>query len=83
MKKQYSIHIKGSVPELVKDCTFTKFEYTDLKFDYGAINFKGTEQQLEEVLNYFVEQGHGHFKVIGVHDEETENYYKQLLTNTN
>jgi hypothetical protein len=83
MKKKFYIHTKGNYSTLVQDYVFLNKEIVDYKIGYGYLEFKGTEQELDKMLEYFREQGDGNLKVLGVFEDDPvqEEYYKNLLTN--
>lgn len=78
MNKEYTIQVKGNMPAIITESKIYRREYTDFNFGYGFINFKGTEAQLEKLLDDLAEQGDGDFKVIGVQDDDTEKFYQEM-----
>lgn len=82
MKKRYLIHTKGNYYTMVQDCTVINKEVVDVKVGHGYIEFYGTENELDKMLDYFVSQGDQYNKVIGVYEDDPvqEEYYKNLLT---
>ena len=82
MSKRFYIHTKGNYSTLVQDYVFLNKEIVDYKVGYGYIEFEGTEQELDQMLEYLNSEGHGSLKVIGVFEDDPvqEEYYKNLLT---
>ena len=80
---KYTIHIKGNIPATIRDSVYFNREYSDLTYEYGFINYKGTDEQLDGLLEYLTLKGEAEFKIIGVYEDnaEEEEYYKNLLTN--
>ena len=80
---KYTIHIKGNIPAIIRDSVYFNREYSDLTYGYGFINYKGTDEQLEELLEYLTLKGEAEFKIIGVFEDDPvlDEYYKNLLTN--
>ena len=80
---KYTIHIKGNIPAIIRDSVYFNREYSDLIYGYGFINYKGTDEQLDGLLEYLTLKGEAEFKIIGVYEDnaEEEEYYKNLLTN--
>tara|TARA_R100000655_G_scaffold81429_1_gene120932 strand:- start:73 stop:351 length:279 start_codon:yes stop_codon:yes gene_type:complete len=79
MTQEYTIQVKGNIPRMITESKIYKREYTDFSYGYGFIKFKGTETQLDKLLNELAEQGDNDFKVIGVHDDETEKFYQEMF----
>ena len=80
--KNYTIHIKGNIPAIIRDSVYFNREYSDLTNGYGFINYKGTDEQLDGLLEYLTLKGEAEFKIIGVIEDDPvqEEYYKNLLT---
>ena len=78
--KKYTIHIKGNIPAIIRDSVYFNREYSDLTYEYGFINYKGTDEQLDGLLEYLTLKGEAEFKIIGVYEDnaEEEEYYKNL-----
>ena len=49
---KYTIHIKGNIPAMITDSAYFNKEYSDLIYGYGFINYKGTDEQLDGLLEY-------------------------------
>jgi len=81
MNKTYNILCKSYGKITINDYYFTALETTDVKISKELITFKGTEKQLQKFLDKVI-KNERFFKVIGIHEhnEEEEQYYKQLLT---
>ena len=79
MTQQYTIHIKGNIPTVVAERLSYYSQYQDFSYGQGFINFTGTESQLDGLLQYLNDKGDGYFKVIGVHDDETEKFYQEMF----
>jgi len=79
MTQEYTIQVKGNIPRIITESKIYKREYNDFSYGYGFIKFKGTERQLDKLLDHLTAEGDNDFKIIGVHDEETEEYYKQMF----
>ena len=82
MIKEYLIQGKGFFNYTTNHYYLSNQEVSDIKSSYGLIEFKGTEEQLQQFLKKLMKD-EKYFKVIGIHEhnEEEEEYYKQLLTN--
>lgn len=80
--KNYTIHIKGNIPAMITDSAYFNKEFSDFIYQYGYINYKGTDEQLDGLLEYLTLKGESEFKIIGVYEDnpEEEEYYKNLLT---
>ena len=78
MIKDYKILGKGDFNIMADVPGMTGVEASDVKYCYGAIQFKGTKKQLD-ILLAEVYKDDSTFKVIGVHDKETEDFYKNLF----
>lgn len=62
--QEFEIQCRGHFPEQIMDLwSFRK--YSDFKVGFGKIDFKGTETELNELLND-LSKDHSDFKVIGV-----------------
>ena len=79
MTQEYTIQVKGNIPRIITESKIYKREYNDFSYGYGFIKFKGTEIQLDKLLNDLAEQGDNDFKVIGVHDEAYEKFKQSIL----
>jgi hypothetical protein len=79
MKKKYIIIGKGYCHTMEQDQMLNGLQYSDVKFKYGSIEFTGTEEQLTLFLKPLYKND-TNFKVMGVHDQETEDFYKNLFT---
>lgn len=62
--QSYEIQVRGEIPASIIDLWSMK-QFCDFKIGYGQINFKGTETQLNDLLND-LSLDHADFKVIGV-----------------
>ena len=82
MIKEYIISGKGYFPvRNHQDYTVVGVETSDIHWTQDQITFTGTEEQLQQFLKKLMKD-EKYFKVIGIHEhnEEEEQYYKQLLT---
>ena len=82
MNKTYIIAGKGYFPVRHQlDYSVVGVETSDIYWTHDQIIFKGTEEQLQQFLKKLMKD-EKYFKVIGIHEhnEEEEEYYKQLLT---
>jgi predicted MPP superfamily phosphohydrolase len=83
MNKTYIIQGRGYFPiHNQQDYTVVGVETSDIHWTHDQISFTGTEKQLQQFLKKLMKD-EKYFKVIGIHEhnEEEEQYYKQLLTN--
>ena len=76
---KYTIQVKGNIPTIITESKIYKREYNDFKYGYGFLEFTGTDKQLNTLLDHLAEQGDSDFKVIGVHDDDTEKFYKEMF----
>lgn len=60
----FEIQVRGEIPTAIRDI-WTLKKYADFKVGYGQIDFKGTDLELNELLNDLAKD-HANFKVIGV-----------------
>ena len=51
MTQEYTIQVKGNIPRMITESKIYKREYNDFSYGYGFIKFKGTERQLDKLLN--------------------------------
>ena len=64
MVKTHRINIKGYCNKTFFDAQ-TQRGYADVSYGYGAIFFKGTDSELDEYLDFLVEnEGKFNFKII-------------------
>jgi len=78
MIQEYTILGKGDFSTMTDAVGLSGIEVADVKYSYGSIQFKGTEKQLDILLDELYKDDSA-FKVIGVHDQETEDFYKNLF----